>query len=119
MLPIRTSSTTAEVQHQTHNFCRLNGTLTEVLWKAHMKCYRRNLQCNPGPDRYMHHEAIRGLVRPSQAFVNCAICAGPMTFALPAVAGLKSRLVGEEEQGRMQAAISTVPWRSDVHLTLC
>ncbi|CAK8996512.1 unnamed protein product [Durusdinium trenchii] len=49
-----------------------------------------------------------GLVRPSQAFVNCAICAGPMTFALPAVAGLKSRLVGEEEQGRMQAAISTV-----------
>ena len=30
-----------------------------------------------------------------------------MTFALPAVAGLKSRLVDESEQGRMQAAIST------------
>eukprot|EP00435_Cladocopium_sp_Y103_P014490 s1439_g3.t1 len=49
-----------------------------------------------------------GLVRPAQAYINCCFCAGPMTFALPAVAGLKSRLVGEEEQGRMQAAISTV-----------
>mmetsp|Transcript_62937 Transcript_62937/g.99863 ORF Transcript_62937/g.99863 Transcript_62937/m.99863 type:complete len:466 (-) Transcript_62937:15-1412(-) len=48
------------------------------------------------------------LVRPAQAYINCCLCAGPMTFALPAVAGLKSRLVGEEEQGRMQAAISTV-----------
>jgi len=48
------------------------------------------------------------LNRPTQAYINCSICAGPMTFALPAVAGLKSRLVGEEEQGRMQAAISTV-----------
>ncbi|CAE7235060.1 MFSD14A [Symbiodinium natans] len=46
--------------------------------------------------------------KPSQAMINCLICAGPMTFALPAVAGLKSRLVGESEQGRMQAAISTV-----------
>jgi len=46
--------------------------------------------------------------RPSLAMINCLICAGPMTFALPAVAGLKSRLVGESEQGRMQAAISTV-----------
>jgi len=46
--------------------------------------------------------------RPSLAMINCLICAGPMTFALPAVAGLKSRLVDESEQGRMQAAISTV-----------
>jgi len=42
------------------------------------------------------------------ALANCFICAGPMSFALPAVAGLKSRLVGESEQGRMQAAIGTV-----------
>ncbi|CAE7191401.1 MFSD14A [Symbiodinium pilosum] len=46
--------------------------------------------------------------KPSHAFANCLLCAGPMTFALPAVAGLKSRLVHEEEQGRMQSAISTV-----------
>ncbi len=39
----------------------------------------------------------------AKAYINCSICAGPMTFALPAVAGLKSRLVGEEEQGRASA----------------
>jgi len=45
---------------------------------------------------------------PWQAFVNAGMFAGPMSFALPAVAGMKSRLVGESEQGRMQAALSTV-----------
>ena len=40
------------------------------------------------------------MARAPKAFVNASFCAGPMTFALPAVAGLKSRLVGEEEQGR-------------------
>ena len=39
-----------------------------------------------------------------------------MTFALPAVAGLKSRLVHEEEQGRMQSAISTVSWMQSARI---
>ena len=47
----------------------------------------------------------------TKAYINCSICAGPMTFALPAVAGLKSRLVGEEEQGRASAVHRCASWQ--------
>ncbi|CAE8693854.1 unnamed protein product [Polarella glacialis] len=47
-------------------------------------------------------------VSPWQIMASTALCGGPMYFANPAIAGLKSRLVGEEEQGKMQAALGTI-----------
>jgi len=47
-------------------------------------------------------------VKPWQAHVCSGAFTGPMHFALPAISGLKSQLVGEDEQGRMQGALSTV-----------
>lgn len=47
-------------------------------------------------------------VKPWQAHICSGVFTGPMHFALPAISGIKSQLVGEDEQGRMQAALSTV-----------
>mmetsp|Transcript_22363 Transcript_22363/g.40254 ORF Transcript_22363/g.40254 Transcript_22363/m.40254 type:complete len:471 (+) Transcript_22363:82-1494(+) len=46
--------------------------------------------------------------QPWQVCLCGALFGGPMSFSLPAIAGMKSRLVGEHEQGRMQAALSTI-----------
>lgn len=48
------------------------------------------------------------VLQPWQAHLCSGLFTGPMHFALPTISGIKSQLVGEDEQGRMQAALSTV-----------
>jgi len=52
--------------------------------------------------------AIICATRPWQVQIITFIDAGPVSFAIPAIAGLKSRMVGPHDQGIMQGALNTI-----------